>query len=636
MQYSIRYGGIAFKMKKVALISDGWKRLIVYAWVAGIKSYIEKSPEDICLYHFSCHGNWSTDELYNQGEYNIYNLPDLSEYDGVILDCLNIRDDKVLKAAIDHIRAANVPVVSIACDIDGFYYVGIDNDSTIRTLVEHLYNEHGCRSYIYAGGPRENFENQQRVNAYKNALIELGMDIADNPVWYGDYDFDTGVRYFKEYIKKQQADGRTNPVFPDAFICANDNIATGLCYCAQSMGYAIPDDFRVTGFDNMDKAMYFEPQITTVSLKREQIGFTCMSVLSDIWSGKNPPMSTFIESECIFTESCGCPNSGLLDYREYVKNDIIGSVDKLRREEELINLEVIMSKCSSYEELFSAVTRHFMSLDCDGFGIVVDKRLYEAADEEVFPVTGFDREQLVEAYFADGDKIHKGESEAAFREYLEQNGAGRVYMFTPIHFRERTIGYSVLINGSFLYDNPFFYDIHNTLVRTMENLSHKFRLERMNRQLKETYNRDQLTGLYNRLACSEMIEPKLREYNRKNIRCAVTFSDADSFKEINDTYGHELGDEIIKMIADALLEECPKDGYVYRFGGDEFVAFFPCETPQDGEDFRKRAVKKLEEDEIGISMGLSITEPSEHRDFEYYLQEADKDMYRIKYNRKRL
>ena len=98
-------------MKKVALISDGWKRLIVYAWVAGIKSYIDACDEDICLCQFNCHGNWSTDELYNQGEYNIYNLPELSEYDGIILDCLNIRDEKVLKKLIEHIKRAGVPVV---------------------------------------------------------------------------------------------------------------------------------------------------------------------------------------------------------------------------------------------------------------------------------------------------------------------------------------------------------------------------------------------------------------------------------------------------------------------------------------------------------------------------------------------
>ncbi len=621
-------------MKKVALISDGWKRLIVYAWVAGIKSYIDACDEDICLYQFNCHGNWSTDELYNQGEYNIYNLPELSEYDGIILDCLNIRDEEVLKKLIEHIKRAGVPVVSIACNIEGFYYVGIDNYRTIEQLINHLYTEHGCRSYIYAGGPRENYENMQRVQAYKNALTRLGIDIKCNPVWYGDYDFDTGVRYFKEYVEGQPAGGEEIK-FPDAFVCANDNIATGLCHCAQNMGYRIPEDFRVTGFDNLDKALYFEPQITTVSLKREQIGARCMEILDNIWNGRTAPENIFIESECIFTESCGCPNSGLLDYRKYVKNDIIGSVDKLRREEELIRLEGNMAKCTSYEQLFAMVTGYLMSLECDGFGMVIDKRLYDFDDEEVFPVAGYEKDMLITAYLCDKQKLYKSECAGFLKEYIEENGSGNVYMFTPIHFRNRTVGYSVLINGSFLYDNPFFYDIHNTVVKNMENLYARFRLEKVNKKLKDIYNRDQLTGLYNRLAYSEMIEPQYLEFCRENRICAVTFADADSFKKINDTYGHERGDEIIRTIAKVLSEECPGDGYVYRFGGDEFVAFFPCSDSSDAERFRNNTVARLAGKGIHISMGLAITEPSEKRNFEHYLQEADKNMYEIKNNKKR-
>ncbi len=84
-----------------------------------------------------------------------------------------------------------------------------------------------------------------------------------------------------------------------------------------------------------------------------------------------------------------------------------------------------------------------------------------------------------------------------------------------------------------------------------------------------------------------------------------------------------------------LSDECPGDGYVYRFGGDEFVAFFPCSDSSDGERFRNNTVARLAGKGIHISMGLAITEPSEKRNFEHYLQEADKNMYEIKNNKKR-
>ena len=149
-------------------------------------------------------------------------------------------------------------------------------------------------------------------------------------------------------------------------------------------------------------------------------------------------------------------------------------------------------------------------------------------------------------------------------------------------------------------------------------------------KLRDIYNRDQLTGLYNRIAYSEMVGPAYREYCKIGKRCAVTFSDADYFKEINDTYGHEKGDEILKRIADMLLACTPKDGYVYRFGGDEFVAFFPCDNEKDANVFRETVTAWLYEEGIRISMGIAVTNPESGKGFEEYLRMADDDMYEQK------
>ena len=56
-------------MKKIALISDGWKRLVTYSWVDGIMWNAKELGEEICLYQFNTNGNWSHDKKYNDGEY---------------------------------------------------------------------------------------------------------------------------------------------------------------------------------------------------------------------------------------------------------------------------------------------------------------------------------------------------------------------------------------------------------------------------------------------------------------------------------------------------------------------------------------------------------------------------------------
>ena len=59
-------------MKKIALIMDGWKRFFTYAWPAGILQRIKETGEDVNLYIFNSSGDWSLDDDYNIGEYNLY------------------------------------------------------------------------------------------------------------------------------------------------------------------------------------------------------------------------------------------------------------------------------------------------------------------------------------------------------------------------------------------------------------------------------------------------------------------------------------------------------------------------------------------------------------------------------------
>ena len=110
-------------MKKIALIMDGWKRWFTFAWPAGILQRIRQTGEEVSLYIFNSSGGWSCDEEYNTGEYNIYRLPDLREFDGIILDLNNIGYPKVREDVIRRAKESGVPVISIVNEIEDFYYV---------------------------------------------------------------------------------------------------------------------------------------------------------------------------------------------------------------------------------------------------------------------------------------------------------------------------------------------------------------------------------------------------------------------------------------------------------------------------------------------------------------------------------
>lgn len=67
--------------------------------------------------------------------------------------------------------------------------------------MEHLYSVHGCRSFVFAGGPLSNSENSLRVQAYNEYLALRGLSNKDNPVLIGNFDFMTGCRHFETIVE---------------------------------------------------------------------------------------------------------------------------------------------------------------------------------------------------------------------------------------------------------------------------------------------------------------------------------------------------------------------------------------------------------------------------------------------------
>ena len=123
------------------------------------------------------------------------------------------------------------------------------------------------------------------------------------------------------------------------------------------------------------------------------------------------------------------------------------------------------------------------------------------------------------------------------------------------------------------------------------------------------YNHDSLTGLYNRIAYTEMIIPIFKDLIEKKKICAMIFFDVDHFKTINDTYGHRFGDEVLKKIAAELEQNKPEKSYAYRFGGDEFVIFVPDADKDKIESFIAVLNKRLEKSNIYLSFGAIFTDP---------------------------
>lgn len=153
---------------------------------------------------------------------------------------------------------------------------------------------------------------------------------------------------------------------------------------------------------------------------------------------------------------------------------------------------------------------------------------------------------------------------------------------------------------------------------------------------------DKLTDLPNRKFFEEEFK-KLSEIAQKNKReMAVIFLDIDNFKEVNDNFGHDIGDRMLKEVADRLKDNLHKKDILSRLGGDEFIMVIPDITSRDQiinylekilDDFKKPLTIKNGEFYISISLGVSIF-PSDGDNLEDLLKKADNAMYKAKQEQK--
>lgn len=135
--------------------------------------------------------------------------------------------------------------------------------------------------------------------------------------------------------------------------------------------------------------------------------------------------------------------------------------------------------------------------------------------------------------------------------------------------------------------------------------------------------RDMLTGLYNRNRYMETVH-NYQKQNSTNV--GVAFIDLNGLKKINDWYGHEAGDLLIKKTADCILKLFPENSF--RIGGDEFVIVMRDMVETDFEEMIQVLRKEIQEQKVSVSIGLRWEEQPE--DLEDMLKQADARMYEEK------
>ncbi len=132
------------------------------------------------------------------------------------------------------------------------------------------------------------------------------------------------------------------------------------------------------------------------------------------------------------------------------------------------------------------------------------------------------------------------------------------------------------------------------------------KIKEMEKRLKEEAKRDGLTGLYNHKTIIGLLGYEIERKSRYDFKLAIAMLDIDDFKEINDNYGHQAGDAILKRISSILEENVRDVDIVGRYGGEEFLIIFPHTNCDQAYKVCERIRKKIKnQEEITVSIGVT-------------------------------
>ncbi len=178
-------------------------------------------------------------------------------------------------------------------------------------------------------------------------------------------------------------------------------------------------------------------------------------------------------------------------------------------------------------------------------------------------------------------------------------------------------------------------------VETFKDIMSYYKMEKENNDLKTLAMIDGLTDIPNRRYLDEWLISKHREFIKFNRTYAVLIFDIDNFKRVNDTYGHLIGDEILKVVSNTLKGANRANDIVARYGGEEFVVVLSGVREKDINRIGSRmgslianSTYEVGQEDVSVSVSIGGSIVREGDDIDILLKRADSFLYESKQNGK--
>ncbi len=591
--------------------------------------------------------NWTNpygqQPAYLKGEVDVFNLVNFSEFDAAIYlkDTIGIVEvETMIEDKID--KFLNGPVISIRNKVDGYYNILTKDEAGIAEVIRHFIEVHKCTKIAYLSGRKELLDAQLRLETYKRVMDEYGLEYDESYIYHGNY-WVGCVADALEYLL-------SSPLgVPEVIVCANDYMAIETVKELIVRGYKVPDEIKVSGFDNISEAVELMPALTTVDAPIINMAEKAVDMIHDIFCGYEVEKEVIFDAVPVIRDTCGC---GGHDYWDSIVKKTLSrkaGFDFIGAQRNLRFFNVALETTNKLSDIATIVDGYLYSINnFKNFFLCLSKEPKCDDLDNVYSTDGnYTKKSLCALALL--DRAHTGEYPFIFDTNemipaIYTTKEPQLYYFSPIHLLEKNYGY-VAVNCYDYESVPINFDSFTTHIsNALDSLYNKRELEQALRNVESLYVTDPLTGLYNRRGFEMKAEEVFEGCRKDNVPLMVMGIDMDGLKYINDTFGHLQGDIAIQLLGRALSYASSGREVCARVGGDEFSVIAGNYTEEDVKTFVASVYDFLDSYnmisdapyDVKASYGyIYVDEYDDEKNLEYYIKASDDLMYQQKAGKKR-
>ena len=574
-------------------------------------------------------------DLNDAGSRKIFDVINYDVLDALVIHADSIYNTEVIDIIIERAGQHNVPVVLVHGEHEGCCCIKPDYTSAYKKVIEHVVCEHQAKSFVFMRGLRDGSDpdSEKRLAIVREVLSAHGLSLPDKDVLYGDYWDIPAKNALNEYLKAGNK-------LPDVLVSANDSMAMALCEELENLGYSVPDDIKVIGFDGLVSAEYFVPRLTTCKEDIPHLAELTLKIVTGCISGEIGP-GMYEETYMPYIgESCGCKNAVPIDFRGRA-NALYKLNQEMSQHEGHIYSLADRILDSENLNMLSAVLRHYIlpnSAVClnENFIMTALSRTGEKhvsqSYSELIVITAMAED------FSNGRQGRFPVSDMVpdLSDWLKDN---TMCILTPIYMNDDSCGYYAVKTENAINTTHKIFRVSKIMNIAFGALINRLYKKNLQNSIQNAQQIDPLSGLANLKGLSKWFSDfsSIEENHRKTLMVSVY--NIPQYKFIYENYGIEDIESVVRFVADALSLANKDNGFIARTGTDEFIVINYVDDESEVSVFIDNAVSvffgiiegyNTNNDKdyfVEVNCGCTVANPGWNSSLRSFLKLANAEMY---------